>query len=249
MSMATTDRRTRPAEVVDAPRAPITLDEEHAALLRGVRRRADAVIALLAARTWPHSELATLTGFLRTVLLRQVSDEESLLFPHDATAAPFAELSAAHVRIYELTEALDHAYEHPCPMAQLRRLVEELLTTLRRHLAEERELLMTLAATDLEVPAAATVSQTHRHWPAVPDDGPVVINLETLPTALASQLCLERVLRLHPGEQAVIHSRDRLQLNDVRSWLHEFDAVRFTMTTTSEPHGEMSLDVAVRDPR
>lgn len=223
-----------------------TLADEHEDLLRGVERRASAVGALIAARTWPHGEIATLTRFLRATLLRQVADEEHLLYPHDATAAPFAELSAAHVRLFELTQLLEDVREQRCPLAQLRQLVDELVTTLRRHLTEEEAVLAALAATDLDVPAAATLSAQRRHWPADVEDGPVVISLDSLPTAMASRLCIERVLRLEPGERAVVYSRDRMQLQDVRAWLHEFDAARFGLATASDSRRGTRLEVSCR---
>ena len=226
-----------------------TLADEHEDLLTGVQRRVDAVVAVIDARSWPHSELATLTGFLRATLLRQVSDEEHLLYPHNATAAPFAELGAAHARLYELTHQLEEIRERGCPLPQLRALVDELLATLRRHLAEEEAVLTALAGTDLDIPSAATLSDQHQHWPACADDGPLVIQFDALPTRMASRICLERLLRLRPGDQAVIYSRDRTNLHDVCAWLHEFDAARFGFAISTDRHGSTRLEVSCRDPR
>ncbi|HEU5008325.1 MAG TPA: hemerythrin domain-containing protein [Jatrophihabitantaceae bacterium] len=84
-----------------------TLAGEHEVLLRDVQRRADAVVALLDARTWPSAELGTLTAFLRAEVFRQASDEEALLYPGEATAGPFAELSADHALLYTLCARLE----------------------------------------------------------------------------------------------------------------------------------------------
>lgn len=240
--------RTRPFQT-KLDHTTATLAEEHATLLRGVQCRAAAVDALIGAHAWPHSELATLTGFLRTALLRQVSDEEHLLYPHDATAAPFAELSSAHAQLYELTERLEGLRQRPAPLRQLRELLDELLSTLRKHLTEEEAVLATLAATGLDVPATATLSELRKRWPSDRDDGPLVIQFDALPTAIATRLCIERVLRLRPGEQAVIFSDDQAQLHDVRAWLHEFDPARFALAMATDCHGRTRLEVSCRDPR
>lgn len=114
-----------------------TLAGEHSLLLRGVRRRAASVSALIETRSWPHAELCTLTGFLRTAVLRQVADEEALLYPHGASA-PVAELTADHVRLQTLTEELDQAAPTRGPVAPLRELIDELLRVLERHLVQEQ---------------------------------------------------------------------------------------------------------------
>lgn len=244
--MTTTAPTTHAPEIESAN---LTLGDEHEALLDGVERRVAAVQALIAARTWPHGELATLTVFLRAALLRQVADEEHLLYPHDATAEPFAELSEAHTQLYQLTHQLEEVRERHCPLPRLRELLDDLLTTLRRHLTEEEAVLAALADIDLDIPSAATLSEQHQHWPANLDPGPLVIQYDALPTAMAAQLCVERLLRLRPGEQAVIFSRDRTQLHDVCAWLHEFDAARFAVASATDRLGGSRLDVACRDPR
>jgi hypothetical protein len=126
---------------------------EHARLLRDVTRRTAPVLALVDAHTWPHAELRTLTAFLSDAVLRQVSDEEARLYPNDPLGPPFAELSADHVRLHALTAQLEHVHAEPCPLPHLRTLVEELLSTLRRHLEDEQRVLAALPATDSEVPA------------------------------------------------------------------------------------------------
>src|SRR3954454_22722176 len=83
----------------------VTLVGEHALLLQGVHRRVWPVLALIDAGTWPTAELNTLVGFLRAWVLRQASDEETLLYPSGDTAS-FAELVAQHARLHALTEQL-----------------------------------------------------------------------------------------------------------------------------------------------
>ena len=87
----TTHARAVPSAVSERDR--LTLAGEHTLLLHGVHRRMWPVLALIDAGAWPTAELNTLLGFLRTSLLRQVSDEEALLFAGDA--AKFGSLVAA----------------------------------------------------------------------------------------------------------------------------------------------------------
>lgn len=202
-----------------------TLTGEHARLLRDVVRRLAPVQALLETSAWPHAELGTLTTLLRTEVLRQVSDEEVHLYPHDASAPPFAELSADHVRLHRLVAQLEHAYAEPCSRPRLRALIDELLVTLRRHLADEQAVLAALQAVDTETPSVADLAAAHREW--LPDDTPVLIELDTLPADRATDLCIERLLRLQPGQSAEVHARDDLALRAVGRWLRDFDRALF----------------------
>ena len=193
---------------------PRTLAGEHARLMRDVARRAAPVLALLDARAWPHDELGTLTTYLRTAVLRQVSDEETHLYPHDASAPPFAELNADHVRLHGLTAQLEQARTEPCSRAQLHALVDELLATLRRHLEDEQAVFAALSTDE-------------------PDDAPVLIDMGTLPADQAGELCIERLLRLRPGQTAEVHARSDHLLRPVGRWLRDFDAARFGLALTT----------------
>lgn len=200
----------------------VTLAGEHERLMRDVIRRAAPVLALLQARAWPHAELGTLTSVLRASVLRQVSDEEVHLFPHDCSAPPLAELSADHVRLHALTVLLERAHARPCPPAELQALIEELLTTLGRHLGSEQQVLAALPEAVGEVPGVAGLVAADRTWLAE-DDAPVVMDLDAVPTGRA----IERILRLRPGQIVELHAHDDQPLHAVRRWLHEFDVARF----------------------
>lgn len=222
-----------------------TLAGEHALLMRDVRRRTEPVTALLDARVWPDAEVATLTTFLRAAVLRQVSDEEALLFPGDPSAAPFAELSADHVRLHTLVAQLDATRAEPCPLPELRALVEDLLATLDRHLSTEQAVLAALSEADTEVPSAADLVADDQPWPhAAP--GPVRITLDTLPAEQAARLCVERLLRLRPGEVAEIRSRDRWRIRKVSRWLRRFDPARFWLGDPPAGDGHTVLQVTCR---
>ena len=149
-----TTRRTRRA-VGDDTAPPGALAGEHALLMRDVTRRATPVLALLETRAWPYAETGTLTGFLRKAVLRRAADEEARLYPRDVTAPPFAELSADHVRLHDLTARLERVNADPGPRQDMRALVEDLLTTLRRHLRDEQRVFAALLPTaDVPDPAA-----------------------------------------------------------------------------------------------
>ena len=212
---------------------PHTLADEHERLLRDVSRRAVPVLALLEARAWPFAELRTLTSFLRANLLRQVSDEEVRLYPHDSTAPPFAELSADHVRLHTLTAQLEDVRDEPGEARHLRALVIELLATLRRHLDNEHHTLAVLSTAELDVPSVAELTEHNQSW--LPDDDrPVLIDLDNLPADQAIELSIERLLRLEPGQSAELHTRDQQLLRAVCGWMRTFDATRFGFGQTPE---------------
>ena len=221
-----------------APRGPVpddfaadchTLAGEHALLMRDLVRRAAPLLARLDAEAWPEAELGALINFLHSAVLRQVSDEEALLFPPDSSGPPVAELSADHVRLHVLTAQLEAAHEMPSARARLRALVEELLTTLRRHLAEEEAVLAALADAADDVPSAADVVAGKHAWLSA-DDAPVVILLDTLPDAQVIELCIERLLRLRPGQTAELHAADDQRLRRVCRWMHDFDAACYGLS-------------------
>lgn len=74
--------RRQPLESASAARRPpLTLADEHVQLLWQVTARAEELIAATADGGWPGTELAALAGYAQAEVLRQVSDEEALLFP------------------------------------------------------------------------------------------------------------------------------------------------------------------------
>lgn len=202
-----------------------TLAGEHALLLRDVRRRTAPILALVAARSWPEAELRALTGFLRTAVLRQASDEEVLLYPN-GVAIPFAELSAEHVQLHALTDQLDHLEAASCPLSELAQLVNQTLAVLEHHLIAEQAVLAALPDAPEHVPAVAGLAAGTQDWlPA--DDEPVLILLDALPPERATQMCIERLLRLRPAQSAQIHSDQEADLQRVCRWMHGFDSTRY----------------------
>ena len=203
----------------------LTLAGEHALLLRGVHRRVWPVLTPIDAGTRPTAELHTLVAFLRISLLRQASDEEARLFPGGA-AAQFAELTAQHARLHALTERLAEATATQRPSPELRHMVAELVNVLPQHLATEQELLGGLAEPNKSVPSAAEVANGAQTWFKA-GDGPLLIALDEFPGEHAAQLCIERLLRLRPGQRAEIRSSDRRVLEHICGWMREFDSASY----------------------
>jgi hypothetical protein len=215
---------------IDDDRARSLVDE-HARLMRDVIRRAIPVLDLLDVRAWPDAELRTLASFLRANLLRQVSDEDVRLYPHDSSAPPFAELSADHVRLHVLTAQLGEVRNEPGQTRHLHALVDELLATLQRHLETEQHIFAVLSSGP-DVPSVADLTAEHELWlPA--DDAPVLIELDKLPADQAMELCIERLLRLEPGESAELHTSDEQLERAIFRWMHAFDATRFGFDHTA----------------
>lgn len=221
-----------------------TLAGEHALLLCDVRRRAASVLALLETRSWPHAEVRTLTGFLRTAVLRQASDEEALLYPNGASA-PFAELTAEHVQLYTLTEQLDQADATPGSVAELREPIDQLLRVLEHHLIQEQALLAALPEAPDHVPAAGDLVSGTQAW-LPPTDEPVLILLDALPVQRAVQICLERLLRLRPGQSAEIHSSHDTDLQRVCRWIHGFDSTSYGISRLPTSLTQSALRVTRR---
>lgn len=94
---------------------PLTLAGEHVLLLRQVAARAEELLTAAADGRWPGAELAALAGYAQAEVLRQISDEETLLFP----AAPVrqaAALARDHTRLRSAAELLARAASGEQPM-------------------------------------------------------------------------------------------------------------------------------------
>ena len=229
---------------VDLESEARTLTGEHAQLLRAVGRRAAPVLALAEIGVWPTAEVRTLVAYLRTSVLRQASDEEVLLYPN-GSSAPFAELSDDHIRLHTLTEQLDRADTENCPVPELRALVDQLLTVLGRHLINEQAALVALPDTPNDVPSAADLVAGTQAWLPASDE-PVRILLDTLPEEKAVQLCIERLLRLRPGQTTEIRSSDDRELRRVCEWMHDLDSARYGVARIHEGSAKSGIQVTRR---
>lgn len=162
----------------------LTLTDEHALLLDQVAVRAEDVVTAAAQDRWPHRELKALLDYLHAEVLRQVVDEERLLFPYRPTSPSIARLSRDHRRLRHCTEALADAAsgESRCTLARLVATSRDLVAMLERHLTVE-DAQLTLAYTPHRVPATAILAGRSREW--YPRMEGTVIDLDVLPTDLA----------------------------------------------------------------
>ena len=123
-------------------RPPLTLAEEHVLLLWQVTASAEKLLTATEHGRWPGAELAALAGYAQAEVLRQVSDEEALLFPA-VPAQTAAGLARDHVRLRAAAELLARAAagEQPMSPAQLAAAVRNFVVQLERHLRNEDDLL------------------------------------------------------------------------------------------------------------
>ena len=208
MDLAVANRQ--PAESADpAARPPLTLSEEHVQLLWQVTARAEELLTAARDGRWPAAELAALAGYARAEVLRQVSDEEVLLFP-DASARATAGLARDHARLRSAAEVLDRAASGEQPMSawQVAVTARDFAALLERHLQAEEKLLASGHAAQ-DVPGT-TAHGGHRHEWYPLTEGPEV-DLDALPRDQAVAAAVERLLRMHHGEQVELLSGTDLE--------------------------------------
>lgn len=181
-----------------ARRAPLTLGEEHVLLLWEVMARAEEVLTTAADGRWPGAELTALAGYARAEVLRQVSDEETLLFSA-APARQVAGLARDHARLRSAIDVLDRAAagEQPMSPGRVAATARDFATQLGRHLQAEENLLAS------GMPTAALGGHPHEWY--VLTEGPVV-DLDVLPREEAVDAAVDRLLRMRRGERIEIRS-------------------------------------------
>lgn len=195
---------SQPARCTDPPGGPpLTLADEHMLLLGQVTTRAGELLAAGADGRWPAAELAWLAGYASAEVLRQVSDEEALLFP--ASPAPATRLAQDHARLRAGAVLLARAAagEQILSPGQLAAAIRDFVDQLEYHMSAEEKLLGSGQALS-SVPAIATLGgHPHTWYPLT--EGPV-IDLDALPAGQAVAAAVDRLLRLHHGEQVELQS-------------------------------------------
>jgi uncharacterized protein (DUF2249 family) len=184
---------------------PPTLADEHVLLLRQITARAEALLAAIADGRWPGAELAALAGYAQAEVVRQVSDEEALLFPA-APSREVAGLARDHVRLRAAAELLTRAAagEQPMPPARVAVAARDFVTQLKRHLRAEERLLAARQRTPRGVPGTVTLGgHPHQWYPLT--EGPVV-DLDALPPRQTVAAVADRLLRMRGGEQVELRS-------------------------------------------
>lgn len=203
MAVSTTSSRSsmRQKGHAVASRVP-RLADEHAQLLQQVAVRAEALIAAAGEARWPSRELEALLGYLRAEILRQVTDEEMLLFPARGATTGLDRLGRDHARLRAGVEALERAAgDGKRSPAILVTAVRDFLRQLEDHLVAEEAV---LSGRPGGTPATAALGARPHEWYSL-TDGPV-IDLEALPPEQAVAATTERLLRLRRGEDVELRS-------------------------------------------
>jgi hypothetical protein len=183
---------------------PLTLAEEHVLLLWQVTASAEKLLTATEHGQWPGAELAALAGYARAEVLRQVSDEEALLFPA-VPAQTATGLARDHVRLRAAAELLARAAsgEQPMSPAQLAAAVRDFVVQLERHLRNEDDLLASGRAPQ-GVPGTAHLGGHPHEWYPL-TEGPEV-DLDALPPGQAVAAAVDRLLRMGRDEQVELQS-------------------------------------------
>ncbi len=185
------------AELPGGP--PLTLADEHVLLLEQVAARAGELLTALVRGRWPGAELKALVGYAGAEVLRQASEEETLLFPAGVSGVT-AGLARDHARLRAGTEILARAAsgEQALSPGRLATAARDFVAQLERHLSTEDELFAAGRAPDSVPGTVALGSRPHEWYPLT--EGPV-IDLGALPVGQAVAAAVSRLLRLDRGEQ------------------------------------------------
>lgn len=185
-------------------RPPLTLAEEHVLLLWQVTASAEKLLTTTEHGRWPGAELAALAGYAQAEVLRQVSDEEALLFPA-VSSQTVAGLARDHVRLRAAAELLARAAtgEQPMSPGHLAAAVRAFVVQLERHLRNEEDLLARPHQPQ-DVPGTANLGGHPHEWYPL-TEGPVV-DLDALPADQAAAAAVDRLLRMRRGEEVELQS-------------------------------------------
>jgi len=186
-------------------RPPLALAEEHALLLWQITARAEELIAAIADGGWPGVELAALAGYAQAEVLRQASDEETLLFAV-TPARDVAGLARDHARLRAAAELLARAAagEQPMSPGQVAITVRDFVAQLERHLRTEENLLVSGRGAQQGVPGTAALGGHRHEWYPL-TEGPIV-DLDALPQDQVIAAATDRLLRMRRGEQVELQS-------------------------------------------
>lgn len=188
----------------DEPDVVTSLAGEHRLLLTEIRRRADAVLRQVAAGEPAAAELRALVDYLQLEVLRQIADEEWLLYRAARHAtAELDRLRHDHLDLRLTVDRLTQAATDPNALttAALTATVRDLVERVETHLADEEAVLATTAA---EPPSTASLGSQPHEWYAL-TEGPVV-DLDQLPGAQGVDAVVDRLLRLRVGERVELRS-------------------------------------------
>lgn len=200
------DASQRKSKLEEPAVGQASLKDEHALMMGEVMSRAQAVTSNDNPGRWPKAELRELLNYLHLEVLRQLVDEEWLLFrvvrhvPEE-----LARLRRDHFELRQAIEVLDLAAASEGNAAglsprQLSATTRDLLAQLERHLAAEDE----LTVLGEVAPATTSLGAQPHEWYAL-TEGPVV-DLDQLPGELGADAALARLVRLERREQVEVRS-------------------------------------------
>lgn len=236
--MSLVPRHGQPPESAGLPRErPLTLADEHVLLLWQVTARADELLTAAADGRWPGAELAALAGYAQTEVLRQASDEETLLFPA-ASAREVTGLARDHARLRSAAELLARAAagEQPMSAEQVVIAARDFVVQLERHLRAEEALLASGRVLQ-DVPGTAALGRHQHEWYSLTEGS--VVDLDALPQDQAVAAAVDRLLRMCRGEQLELQSGT--DLNPVWREISELSpgGYRFTVLEDGPPRWRM----------
>lgn len=183
-----------------------SLKDEHALLMREVTARAQAVTSAADEGHWPETQLRELLNYLHLEVLRQVVEEEWLLFRAVRHASEdLARLRREHLELRLAIEVLDQAVatgSKPGGLssAQLSATTQDLVAQLAAHMTAEDD----LASAGETPPATSSLGAQPHEWYALIESP--VVDLDQLPGQQGADAALGRLLRLKPSEQVEIRS-------------------------------------------
>jgi uncharacterized protein (DUF2249 family) len=239
--MAEPTRHGQPASA-GLPADPATLADEHLLLLWQVTTRADELLTAVT-NGRPHgAELAALAGYAEAEVLRQVSDEETLLFPV-VPATEVTGLARDHARLRSAADLLTRAAAGKPPMfpAQVAAATRDFVAQFERHLREEEKLLASGGA-PRGVPATVALGGHPHEWYPL-TEGPEV-DLDALPQDQAVAAAVDRLLRLRRGEQVELQSGS--DLDPVWREMNKLSPAGYRFTVLQDGPGRWRMRVTRR---
>jgi uncharacterized protein (DUF2249 family) len=190
---------TQDATGVTASHVAPTLSEEHAHLFRELSTRADDVLREADQGGWPERQLYEFVNYLQLEGLREIVDEEWLLFSSAYHASDdLARLRRDHLELRLAIDVLAQAAMARAGMSpkQLAGQVRDLLAQIREHLTAEERI---LSAASSSMPSTAALGARPHEWYSITEQS--VIDLDRLPGKTGFDAVLDRLVRMRPGDE------------------------------------------------
>lgn len=218
-----------------------TLVAEHALLMSAVTALANEVLGETDRNRWPGDSLHQFLDYLHLEVLRQVVDEEWLLFRSSHHAPQqLAHLRDDHVALRQLVDDLnqvatdDDAHRSPERVAAITR---ELLAFLLKHIASEERV---FADPGADLPSMSALGRVPHGWYAL-TAGPV-IDLDSVPGPRGVDAAVGRILRMRAGEQLELQASSDPYPIWRRLALADPGGYGFTYLQTGPPRWRVQLD-------